>query len=62
MQALFDINNIVLTLMNYPISLAELIGTLFGLWSVALAAKAKVLNYPVGIINVLFFFAIFFQI
>lgn len=62
MQSLFDINNVVLTVLNYPISLAELIGTLFGLWSVALAAKAKVLNYPIGIINGLFFFVIFFQV
>lgn len=62
MQSLFDINNVVLTVLNYPISLAELIGTLFGLWSVVLAAKARIFNYPVGIINELFFFVIFFQI
>lgn len=62
MEALFSINNIVLTVLDYPISLAELLGTLFGLWSVALAAKAKVLNYPIGLINVVFFFTIFFQV
>lgn len=62
MHSILDINYVVLTVLDYPISLAELIGTFFGLMSVALAAKAKVLNYPVGIINVFFFFVIFFQV
>lgn len=62
MKALFDINFTVFTVLDYPMSLAEILGTLFGLWSVILAAKAKVSNYYVGILNIIFFFAIFYQV
>lgn len=62
MSKLFDINYILITIWGYPLSLEELLGTLFGLWSVVLAAKGKVSNFPVGIINVIFFFAIFYQV
>lgn len=62
MSKLFDINYILVTIWGYPLSLLELLGTLFGLWSVVLAAKGKVLNFPVGLINVVFFFAIFYQV
>ena len=53
---MFDINNIALTILNYDISYVELIGTLTGLISVALAGRNKVSNYPIGIINIIFFF------
>lgn len=62
MGALFDINYVILTIWEYPLSLAELLGTIFGLWSVALAARGRVANYPIGLINVIFFFAIFYQV
>lgn len=62
MKYLFDINYTVFTFMDYPMSLAEILGTLFGLWSVILAAKAKVSNYSIGIINIIFFFVIFYQV
>jgi nicotinamide mononucleotide transporter len=59
---LFDINFIILKILDYPLSLAELLGTLFGLWSVILAARGKVSNYPVGLINIIFFFVVFYQV
>lgn len=59
---MFDINNIALTILNYDISYVELIGTITGLISVILAGRNKVSNYPIGIINIIFFFILFYQI
>ncbi|MGE5397275.1 MAG: nicotinamide riboside transporter PnuC [Chitinophagales bacterium] len=58
----FSVNCVVITIYNYPLSFIELIGTAFGLCSVALAAREKVLNYPIGLINVILFFLIFYQV
>jgi len=58
----FDINNIAFTVLNYPISYVELIGTLFGFVSVYLASRANILTWGTGIINELFLFIMFFQI
>lgn len=59
---LLDINYTIFTVLGYQMSLVELLGTLFGLWCVWLAAKGKVLNWPVGILNIIFFFALFYQV
>lgn len=59
---LFDIENIVFEILNYPISYVELIGTLFGLISVYLATKANILTWGTGIVNELFLFILFFQV
>jgi nicotinamide mononucleotide transporter len=59
---LFDINFEVLKIFDYSLSLVEILGTLFGLWSVILAARGKVSNYPIGLINIIFFFAVFYQV
>ena len=58
----FDINNTVFTILDYPISYVELIGTLFGFISVYLATKANILTWGTGIVNELFLFMMFFQI
>ena len=62
LAALFSINTVVYTILDYPLTLVELIGTIFGLWSVILAARASIWNYPIGIINIIFFFATFYQV
>jgi len=59
---LFDINYIVLEIMNYPISLLELAGTLSGLACVYLTARENILCWPVGIINIILFFILFYQV
>lgn len=59
---MFDINNIFITLLNYPISYLELIGTLSGLICVYLAAKNNIHTWTFGIINVIFFFILFYQV
>jgi nicotinamide mononucleotide transporter len=62
LTALFSINTVVYTILDYPLTLVELFGTIFGLWSVILAARASIWNYPIGIINIIFFFATFYQV
>lgn len=59
---IFNINNIALTVLNYDISWVELLGTLTGLISVILAGRNKISNYPIGIINIILFFILFYQI
>lgn len=59
---MFDINNTVLTILNYDISFVELLGTITGLISVVLAGRNKISNYPIGIINIILFFILFYQI
>ena len=43
-------------------SYVELIGTIFYLWSVWLISKRRVLTWPVGIVSVLLYMALFYQI
>jgi len=58
----FDIRNIAVQIMGYPISYVELIGTLAGRVSVYYASRANILTWPTGIINELFLFVLFFQV
>ncbi|NUO00845.1 MAG: nicotinamide mononucleotide transporter [Saprospiraceae bacterium] len=58
----FDIANIAVKILGYPISYVELFGTLFGLASVYFAAKANILTWPTGIVNEFFLFILFFQV
>ena len=47
---------------GYDLSWIEAIGTLAGLLCIWLASQEKVINYPFGLINVVLFAVIFFQI
>ncbi|OQP56087.1 nicotinamide mononucleotide transporter [Niastella yeongjuensis] len=58
----FDITNVAIAVMGYPVSYVELIGTLFGLISVFYASRANIVTWPTGIINELFLFILFFQV
>jgi nicotinamide mononucleotide transporter len=57
-----DINHIAFTIMGYPLSYIELLGTLFGLISVYYASRANVLTWPTGIINEVALAALFYQV
>lgn len=59
---IFDIANIAVNINGYELSYAELTGTVFGLLSVWFAAKQNILTWGAGLINILFFFAIFYQV
>lgn len=58
----FDINNTFFTILDYPISYLEFTGTIFNLVCVILAAKRKILNWPIGLIGVVLFGVLFYQI
>jgi len=58
---LFDINYIFFKLPGYNVSAVEFIGTLTGLLCVMYAAKEKVISWPFGIVNAVFFFILFYQ-
>lgn len=59
---LFDVNTTFFTIFNYPMSYIEFFGTLANLVCVYLIAKKNVLSWPIGIIGVLLFGALFYQI
>lgn len=58
----FSIEAIAFEIAGHPVSWIELIGTLFGLVSVALAGRPHILTWPTGIINEIFLFLLFFQV
>lgn len=58
----FEIENIAFQFLDYPISYVELIGTLFGLFSVYFASRANILTWGTGIVNEVFLFILFFQV
>ncbi len=58
----FSVNKIFFTVINYPMSYLEFAGTLFYLWSVWLMAQKKMLTWPIGIISVILFGILFYQI
>ncbi len=61
-MSFFDIENIAFTILNYPVSYIELLGTIFGLLSVYYASVANIWTWPTGLVNVSFFFVLFYQI
>jgi nicotinamide mononucleotide transporter len=62
MESLFSVNSIAFTVLGYPMSYIEFVGTVFYLWSVWLISQRNVLTWPIGIISVLLFMVLFYQI
>ncbi len=58
----FEIKNIAFQIWGYPISYVELIGTLFGLFTVYFASRANILTWGTGIVNEIFLLILFFQV
>lgn len=58
----FDIDNIFFNAWNYPVSYLEFFGLISGFIAVLLSALANVWSWPVGIINVVLSFFLFFQV
>ncbi|WP_241645494.1 nicotinamide riboside transporter PnuC [Rosenbergiella metrosideri] len=62
----FSINTLLVHIplgkQGYDLSWIEAVGTLCGLLCIWLASKEKIINYPFGIVNVLLFAVIFYQI
>ena len=61
-MAFFDIENIFFTVLGYSMSYLEFFGTLAGAVAIWLSAKAIVWSWPVGIVNVVLFFFLFYQV
>jgi nicotinamide mononucleotide transporter len=62
LSILFDVKETFFTVFEHPVSYVEFIGTVLGLISVFLAARANIFTWPTGILNAIFFLVIFFQI
>ncbi len=60
--AFFDVNNIAFILLGYPISWLEFVGTLFNLACVILVARRNILTWPIGLVAVVLFGVLFYQI
>ncbi len=62
MSNLFRVDTVFFTVLGYPMSYIELVGTVLYLWSVWLISKRHMLTWPVGIVSVLLYMALFYQI
>src|SRR5688572_31840836 len=58
----FDIESIFFTALGYEMSYLEFFGTLAGAIAVWLSAKANVWSWPIGIVNVVLSFFLFYQV
>jgi nicotinamide mononucleotide transporter len=58
----FDIENILFSIAGYNVSYLEFVGLVFGLVAVMLSATANVWSWPLGIVNVVLSFFLFFQV
>jgi len=61
-MSLFSVNTVFFTFLDYSMSYIEFIGTIFYLASVILIAQKKMLTWPVGIISVILYGVLFYQI
>jgi len=59
---LLSVDTVFITVLGYPLSYIEFVGTVLYLWSVWLIARRNVLTWPVGIVSVLLYLALFYQI
>lgn len=62
MFSFFDIDQVFLTVLGYGMSYVEFFGTLAGFIAVLLAARGNVWSWPIGIINVVLLFFLFYQV
>lgn len=61
-MSFFDIKTIFFTVLGYEMSYLEFFGTLAGAIAVWLSARANIWSWPIGIINVVLFFFLFYQV
>ncbi|HEX2609748.1 MAG TPA: nicotinamide riboside transporter PnuC [Gemmatimonadales bacterium] len=62
MRDLLSVETVAFTVLGYPMSYIELFGTILYLASVWLIARRHMLTWPVGILSVLLYMALFYQI
>lgn len=61
-MSFFDIDNIFFSVMGYPMSYLEFFGTVAGAIAVWLSARGNIWSWPIGVINVVLFFFLFYQV
>lgn len=62
MSIFFSVDNTAFIWLGYEISWLELVGTIFNLAAVILAARKNIWTWPIGIIGVILFGFLFYQI
>jgi nicotinamide mononucleotide transporter len=62
LSSLFSVDTVLFRVLGYPLSPIEFTGTICYLWSVWLIGRRNMLTWPVGIVSVLLYLAIFYQI
>lgn len=58
----FSHQSIFFTVLGYPLSYLEFFGTVAGAVAVYLSVRANIWSWPIGIVNVVLFFFLFFQV
>lgn len=58
----FSIKSVFFTLANYPVSYIEFTGSVAGVAAVWLATRSNIFTWPIGLINIILFFLIFWQV
>ena len=61
-QTIFSVNTIFFEILDYPMSYLEFFGTILYLLSVLLIAQKNMLTWPIGLISVVLFGVLFYQI
>lgn len=62
MTSFFGIDNVFFSVLGYPMSYLEFFGTVLNIAAVWLVARKHILNWPVGIVAVILYGVLFFQI
>ncbi len=62
MISFFSIDNVLFSVLGYPMSYLEFFGTVLNIAAVWLVARKHILNWPIGIVAVILYGALFFQI
>ena len=62
MMELLSIDNVLFTFWGYEMSYIEFFGTIFNLWCVWLVAKSNIMTWPIGIVGIVLFAFLFWQI
>jgi nicotinamide mononucleotide transporter len=57
-----NVNNTFFTIFNYPMSYVEFFGTILNILTVWLLVKKNIWNWPVGIVAVVLFASLFYQL
>ena len=57
-----SVNTVFFTVLGYPMSYIELVGTILYVLSVWLVSRRNMLTWPVGIVSVLLYMVLFYQI